>query len=171
MPSCERIGRLTPERRSSERIVAPLRDIVQEAYGARCQRPKCNTVFFKEGVTVERREVLRLSLGALLTGAVGTAVSPVAGKSPTSAEDVVASDRYNNERRFLATSYGRIAYIDRGAGDEVLFLHGFPLSSFQWRGAIDRLSSGRRCVAPDLMGLGYTEVQRIRVWHQPPKWT
>jgi haloalkane dehalogenase len=107
---------------------------------------------------VVRRELLRLSLGALLTGAVGTAVSPVSGKSPTSAEDVVASDRYNNERRFLSTSYGRIAYIDRGTGDEVLFLHGFPLSSFQWRGAIDRLSSGRRCIAPDLMGLGYTEV-------------
>jgi haloalkane dehalogenase len=39
-----------------------------------------------------------------------------------------------------------------------LFLHGFPLSSFQWRGAIDRLSSHRRCIAPDLMGLGYTVV-------------
>jgi pimeloyl-ACP methyl ester carboxylesterase len=40
----------------------------------------------------------------------------------------------------------------------VLFLHGFPLSSFQWRGAIDRLSASRRCIAPDSMGLGHTEV-------------
>jgi pimeloyl-ACP methyl ester carboxylesterase len=40
----------------------------------------------------------------------------------------------------------------------VLFLHGFPLSSFQWRGCIDRLSGERRCVAPDWMGLGRTEV-------------
>lgn len=107
---------------------------------------------------MERRELLRLSVGALLAGALETAMAPVLAHHTASAEDVVASERYNKERRFLATSYGRIAYMDRGAGDAVLFLHGFPLSSFQWRGAIDRLCSGRRCIAPDLMGLGYTEV-------------
>ena len=37
-------------------------------------------------------------------------------------------------------------------------MHGFPLNGFQWRGAIDRLSAHRRCVAPDLMGLGYSEI-------------
>ena len=85
-------------------------------------------------------------------------MSPVFARNTATAEDVAASERYNQERRFLATPYGRIAYIDRGSGDAVLFLHGFPLSSFQWRGAIDRLSSDRRCIAPDFMGLGYTEV-------------
>lgn len=58
----------------------------------------------------------------------------------------------------MDTAFGRIAYIDRGRGPVALFLHGFPLSSFQWRGAIDRLSVHRRCVAPDSMGLGFTEV-------------
>jgi haloalkane dehalogenase len=111
---------------------------------------------------VERRELLRLSVGALLTSALGTAVSPVLARNTAGAEDVVASERYNKERRFLATPYARIAYIDRGRGNAVLFLHGFPLSSFQWRGAIDRLSSERRCIAPDLMGLGYTEVAENR---------
>jgi haloalkane dehalogenase len=72
--------------------------------------------------------------------------------------DVAAARRYNKERRFLETRFGRIAYIDRGKGTPVLLLHGFPLSSFQWRGVIDRLSSSRRCLAPDTMGLGYTEV-------------
>jgi haloalkane dehalogenase len=107
---------------------------------------------------VKRRELLNLSVGALLTGALGTAMPPVLANNVASAEDVLAAQRYNKERRFLETPYGRIAYIDRGTGDAVLFLHGFPLSSFQWRGAIDRLSSDRRCIAPDLMGLGYTEV-------------
>jgi haloalkane dehalogenase len=107
---------------------------------------------------VKRRELLRLSIGALLTGPLGTAMSRVLANNTASAEDVVASERYNKERRFQETLYGRIAYIDRGTGDAVLFLHGFPLSSFQWRGSIDRLSSGRRCIAPDLMGLGFTEV-------------
>lgn len=72
--------------------------------------------------------------------------------------DAAAARRYNRERRFLDTRFGRIAYIDRGAGAPTLLLHGFPLSSFQWRGVIDQLADTRRCLAPDTMGLGYTEV-------------
>jgi len=58
----------------------------------------------------------------------------------------------------VATRFGRIAYVEKGAGEAALFLHGFPLNSFQWRGAIERLSPIRRCVAPDFLGLGHTEV-------------
>lgn len=65
---------------------------------------------------------------------------------------------YRAERRFAATPFGRIAYLERGSGDTALFLHGLPLNSFQWRGAIERLSGYRRCIAPDLMGLGYSEI-------------
>jgi pimeloyl-ACP methyl ester carboxylesterase len=64
-------------------------------------------------------------------------------------------------RRFVETSFGRIAYVERGhAGSRnaALFLHGFPLNGFQWRGAFDRLSPYRRCVAPDFLALGHTEV-------------
>ena len=61
-------------------------------------------------------------------------------------------------RQFAPLPQGRIAYVDRGRGPVTLFLHGFPLSSFQWRDAIARLSEHRRCLAPDWMGLGQTEV-------------
>jgi len=61
-------------------------------------------------------------------------------------------------RRFAETPFGRIAYVERGTGDVALFLHGFPLNGFQWRGALDRLAMHRRCVAPDFLGLGFTEV-------------
>jgi pimeloyl-ACP methyl ester carboxylesterase len=33
-----------------------------------------------------------------------------------------------------------------------------PLNGFQWRGALERLWPHRRCIAPDSMGLGYSEV-------------
>jgi haloalkane dehalogenase len=58
----------------------------------------------------------------------------------------------------METRFGRIAYVERGTGPAALFLHGFPLNGFQWRGALERLSPYRRCVAPDFLGLGYTEV-------------
>lgn len=89
---------------------------------------------------------------------VATARGDVSAATNESDADAFAARRYNKERRFLDTRFGRIAYIDRGKGQPVLLLHGFPLSSFQWRGVIDRLAGTRRCLAPDSMGLGYTEV-------------
>ena len=70
----------------------------------------------------------------------------------------VTAAEFTAARQFLRTRYGRIAHIDRGTGDAVLFIHGFPLNSFQWRDSIRALSQERRCIAPDLLGLGYTEV-------------
>jgi haloalkane dehalogenase len=104
------------------------------------------------------------ALAAVGTGAgiahmsVATARGAAGAATNESDADAAAARRYNKERRFLETRFGRIAYIDRGKGQPVLLLHGFPLSSFQWRGVIDRLAGTRRCVAPDSMGLGYTEV-------------
>jgi pimeloyl-ACP methyl ester carboxylesterase len=65
---------------------------------------------------------------------------------------------FHASRRFATTSFGRIAYVERGAGPAALFLHGLPLNGYQWRGALERLSSIRRCIAPDFMGLGYSEI-------------
>ncbi|HEX8957085.1 MAG TPA: alpha/beta hydrolase [Burkholderiaceae bacterium] len=64
---------------------------------------------------------------------------------------------FDAARRFRTSKYGKIAYIDRGQGDVALFLHGFPLNSYQWRGAIERLSTERRCIAADMLAHGQTE--------------
>jgi haloalkane dehalogenase len=62
-------------------------------------------------------------------------------------------------RRFVATGAGEIAVVERGRGPlAALFLHGFPLNSYQWRGAVERLAPYRRCIAPDFLGLGHTRV-------------
>src|SRR3569623_123236 len=61
-------------------------------------------------------------------------------------------------RRFVDTRFGRIACVERGKGPLALFLHAWPLNSYEWRGVLGPLSDVRRCVAPDFMGLGYTEV-------------
>jgi haloalkane dehalogenase len=64
---------------------------------------------------------------------------------------------FHESRKFANLPMARVAYIERGSGPVALFLHGFPLNSYQWRGALDRLSPYRRCIAADFMGLGYTE--------------
>jgi haloalkane dehalogenase len=107
---------------------------------------------------MKRRDILTASVGAIMASAIGVSAFGLPSSAPSPSEDNAAARRYDRERRFAGTAFGRIAYIDRGHGQAVLFLHGFPLSSFQWRGAIDRLSAHRRCLAPDSMGLGHTEV-------------
>lgn len=47
-----------------------------------------------------------------------------------------------------------MAYVDEGEGDPIVFLHGNPSSSYQWRNVIPYLSGMGRCIAPDLIGMG-----------------
>ena len=64
---------------------------------------------------------------------------------------------FHATRKFAKLRMGHVAYVERGHGPAALFLHGLPLNGYQWRGALDRLSNHRRCIAPDFLGLGYTE--------------
>jgi len=66
---------------------------------------------------------------------------------------------FHQARSFAGTTFGRIAYVEQGSGPAALFIHGFPLNGFAWRGTLDDLAPEHRCIAPDLMGLGYTEIK------------
>ena len=107
---------------------------------------------------MKRRDILAASLGAIIARSLGAPALARSFSRAALSDDDAASRRHDRERRFADTAFGRIAYIDKGTGPAALFLHGFPLSSFQWRGALERLSPYRRCLAPDSMGLGYTQV-------------
>jgi pimeloyl-ACP methyl ester carboxylesterase len=65
---------------------------------------------------------------------------------------------FHASRRFADVRSGRIAYIEQGDGPVALFVHGVPLNGYHWRHVIDRVQHRRRCIAIDLMGLGYTEI-------------
>jgi pimeloyl-ACP methyl ester carboxylesterase len=67
------------------------------------------------------------------------------------------ASQFQSLRKFADTRFGRIAYVERGSGPVALFVHGFPLCGYQWRHALDELSPVRTCVAPDMMGVGYSE--------------
>ncbi len=101
---------------------------------------------------MKRRHFLSLTGAAL----AASAFPQLSSAAPGATNEVA---KFRAARRFAELPCGRIAYVERGAGPAAaLFLHGAPLNSFQWRGALDRLSPYRRCIAPDFMGLGYSEV-------------
>ena len=65
---------------------------------------------------------------------------------------------FHASRRFAEVKSGRIAYFEKGQGPAALFVHGVPLNGYHWRHVIDRVQHRRRCIAIDLMGLGYSEI-------------
>ena len=65
---------------------------------------------------------------------------------------ISAADAYERHRiAFLETE---ISYVDTGAGEPVVFLHGNPTSSYLWRNVIPHVEGLGRCLAPDLIGMG-----------------
>ena len=57
--------------------------------------------------------------------------------------------------RFAIVNSRRMAYIDEGEGDAVVFQHGNPTSSYLWRNVMPHCRTlGRRLVACDLIGMG-----------------
>ncbi|OKL41420.1 alpha/beta fold hydrolase [Pontibacter flavimaris] len=52
---------------------------------------------------------------------------------------------------------GKMHYVDEGAGDPIVFVHGTPTWSFVWRQQIKSLSRAYRCIAPDHLGFGLSE--------------
>jgi pimeloyl-ACP methyl ester carboxylesterase len=105
-----------------------------------------------------RREFIAVTAATLASGALSACVSRMAHEKAPADQRPLNAAAFHAARQFTDTSFGRIAYVERGKGDAALFLHGFPLNSFQWRGALERLAEYHRCIAPDFMAMGHTEV-------------
>lgn len=65
-------------------------------------------------------------------------------------------------------STGELAYIDRGAGQPVVLIHGFPLDHTMWGAQIEVLSNRSRVIAPDLRGFGNSPLASADPQHGIP---
>jgi haloalkane dehalogenase len=79
-------------------------------------------------------------------------VATPAGKPPW-----LDRDAYPFEPRFVQVPGGWMHYVDEGRGPAVLFVHGTPTWSFEFRRLIKALSPSVRCLAPDHLGFGLSE--------------
>jgi pimeloyl-ACP methyl ester carboxylesterase len=60
--------------------------------------------------------------------------------------------------KYTHTSFGDIAYTEKGEGKPALFLHGAFLNGYQWRHVVDRVADLRRTIAVDFMAHGATKI-------------
>lgn len=65
---------------------------------------------------------------------------------------MTADPRY--PRHYASVLGARMAYVDVGSGDPIVFLHGNPTSSYLWRNVMPHLEGRGRLIAPDLIGMG-----------------
>ena len=61
-------------------------------------------------------------------------------------------ERY--EKKKIEVKGRRMAYVETGSGDPIVFQHGNPTSSYLWRNVIPHLEDQGRCIALDLIGMG-----------------
>ncbi len=90
---------------------------------------------------------------AVRSGFIGTSRSTRAGS-------IVESEveEFSRRKKYIQLGDARVAYIDEGSGPPVVLLHGCPFHSYEWKDVIPGLSRSYRVIAPDLLGLGDTEV-------------
>lgn len=67
-------------------------------------------------------------------------------------KEISTSDPY--ERLQVDVLDSKMAYVETGSGDPIVFLHGNPTSSYLWRNIIPHVEHLGRCLAPDLIGMG-----------------
>lgn len=61
---------------------------------------------------------------------------------------------------FIDAGDTRFHYVEKGEGEPLLLLHGFPENWFAWRHQIESLAENYRVIALDLRGYGQSQVTR-----------
>jgi haloalkane dehalogenase len=57
------------------------------------------------------------------------------------------------QKKFIEINGYRMAYIDEGGGDTIVFQHGNPTSSYLWRNVMPHCEGLGRLIACDLIGM------------------
>ena len=74
-----------------------------------------------------------------------------------SSNEWLDQNQYPFQGKFCQVDGGSMHYIDEGAGEPIVFVHGFPTWTFMWRGLIRDLSLKHRCIAMDHIGFGLSD--------------
>jgi haloalkane dehalogenase len=89
---------------------------------------------------------------------------PNAFRTPDQRFETLPDFRF--EPRYREVDGLRLAHVDVGDGEPVVFLHGEPTWSFLWRHVIPPVrDAGFRCIAPDLVGFGRSDKPKDVGWY------
>ncbi len=84
-------------------------------------------------------------------------MATAATQDPAAARDGIDRRAYPFTDRWFQLPAGRMHFVDEGHGPAVLFVHGTPTWSFEWRHLIRALRHTHRCIAVDHLGFGLSD--------------
>ena len=79
----------------------------------------------------------------------------------------VSDELFPFESRFFDSPRGRMHYVDEGDGEPIVFVHGNPSWSFEFRDVIRELRGRYRCIASDHIGFGLSERSELTANYHP----
>lgn len=97
---------------------------------------------------------------ALTSSAVFAADTPSTDANPYAGfklPPMKISSEFKYEHKFLEILGSKMAYVDTGEGDPIVFLHGQPTSSYLWRNIMPFVEGKGRIIAPDNIGFGKSD--------------
>ncbi len=67
------------------------------------------------------------------------------------------SSEFPYERKYVEVHGVKMAYVDEGEGEPIVFIHGAPESAYIWRNIMPFLEPYGRVIAPELIGHGKSD--------------
>ncbi len=77
-------------------------------------------------------------------------------KSPNSIP-WVSAEEWKQSGSYILSKYGKIFTVEKGEGDVILFLHGFPTSSYDYYPISELLKNKNKVILFDFLGYGYSD--------------
>lgn len=72
---------------------------------------------------------------------------------------------WKNKGQYFNFQEHKIFYIQHGVGENLLILHGYPYSSFEWKDCIEILSKQFKITVLDLLGMGFSDKPKNHRYH------
>lgn len=93
-----------------------------------------------------------------------SAIQPVMAENKTTTKIIesnkemkIDSETLRYTKKFKTVLGKKMAYVDEGSGDPIVFLHGNPTSSYLWRNVMPHLEGKGRLISIDMIGMGDSE--------------
>src|ERR687892_1321981 len=93
----------------------------------------------------------------IMSAALTRPEAPITPTATPPIPDWLDRAAYPFEHRWAKLPPGWMHYLDEGSGHPLLFVHGTPTWSFEYRHLVRALADGFRCIAPDHLGFGLSE--------------
>ncbi len=100
-----------------------------------------------------RLQIIILTLATLMRMNEDVFGQPLTS-SGTTMSNIVTPTSWSDLKKVRTINGQKLAYVEIGQGQPIVFLHGNPTSSFIWRNIVPFTEKLGRCIAPDLIGMG-----------------